>query len=96
MKGRGGVDAAYIMVPEGLEGKSMAKAIEARAIQQLEEAGFPLLSSRDSRNRNTPRRSAPAAGAAVPAVPEGDNADSPRRDPGEEVSDSFEASFAQA
>eukprot|EP00884_Botryococcus_braunii_P005348 jgi/Botrbrau1/14814/Bobra.0332s0007.1 len=93
LRGRGGVDAAYLMVPEGLEGKSMAKAIEALAIQQLESAGFPLLSSRDSRNRNAPRRSAPdpaTAEASSGSLPP----DSAEKGPAVDSAESLEASMA--
>ncbi len=45
----------------GLAGKSAAAAIEARAIREMRDAGFPLLSDHDARTKRTPAQKAAAA-----------------------------------
>ena len=51
VKGGRSLEAAFTVLPSGTPGKSLARAIEARAIALLEARGFPLLSSTDRRNR---------------------------------------------
>ena len=49
------MEAAYLVVPSGQEGQSLAKAIERQAIHTLQQAGFPMLSVTDSRSKRSPR-----------------------------------------
>ena len=49
------MEAAYLVVPSGREGQSLAKAVEHHAIHALQQAGFPLLSVTDSRSKRSPR-----------------------------------------
>lgn len=53
---RGGrsMEAAYMAIPVTSAGKSAAAALEARTIRALRDAGFPLISSADARNRRMP------------------------------------------
>lgn len=55
------MEAAYIKVPSSLQGKSVAREVEASAIKALQEAGFHLLSVTDRRNKRPPRAAAMAA-----------------------------------
>ncbi len=49
------MEAAYLVVPTGLDGQSLAKAIERQTIQALQQASFPMLSVTDSRAKRSPR-----------------------------------------
>ncbi|MBF6614830.1 MAG: hypothetical protein IVW55_17100 [Chloroflexi bacterium] len=48
----------------GLAGKSAAAAIEARAIREMRDAGFPLISDHDARTKRTPEQRLKQAVAA--------------------------------
>lgn len=60
------MEAAYLVVPSGREGQSLAKAIEHHAIHSLQQAGFPLLSVTDSRSKRSPRGQASKRHDATP------------------------------
>ena len=57
------MEGAYIIVPDVFQGKSAAREVEAAVIQTLQDAGYPLISVTDARNKRTSRamRSAVAA-----------------------------------
>ena len=54
------MEAAYIVVPSSLQGKSAAREVESAVIKSLQDAGYSLLSVTDGRNKRTSR-----AGQAV-------------------------------
>ncbi|KAK9832926.1 hypothetical protein WJX74_001881 [Apatococcus lobatus] len=55
VKGGPRMEAAYVTIPSGQEGQSLAKAIERQAILALQHAGFPMLSVTDSRSKQSPK-----------------------------------------
>ncbi|EIE20036.1 hypothetical protein COCSUDRAFT_58259 [Coccomyxa subellipsoidea C-169] len=64
VKGGRTMEAVYMAVPAGLAGKSAAAAIEARAIREMRDAGFPLISDHDARTKRTPEQRLKQAVAA--------------------------------
>ena len=48
------MEAAYMVLPQEAQGKSVARMLEARMIQALQDRAFPLLSAHDKRNRTVP------------------------------------------
>ncbi|KAK9829858.1 hypothetical protein WJX72_008283 [[Myrmecia] bisecta] len=55
VKGGRELEAAYVVMPSGQGGKSLACAIEAQVIKELQREGFPLISSSDARTKRMPK-----------------------------------------
>ena len=54
-RGGPGMEAAYLVIPSSLPGKSAARELEDKFIKAMQDAGFPLSSVADGRKRRAPR-----------------------------------------